>query len=254
MALFGTPSCFASTVDITYTHDNYKQVDDADTLAISTKVMPNNFFESVLGNVQIKNWDIKDSDLSEHGISGDLVGYYNLGKNKQILGVSQLQLADSNLFPKATFYQEFNYKTGDKDNILLGVGGGVQDYYNQDTDTFFKIGPVYYFDGGAVGYKYGKYTDSKSTLNSLFVNYQINDKVQAEGTYNFGNGYWDYNSKYNYQHASVKSSDAHVKLAYQLNDKFALKGGLGRVVIKDKKTDKTALSTNNVSVGLGYNW
>lgn len=240
--------------DVSYQHNNFEQVADSNTLKLSTKIPQNNFFESIYGDVEFKKWDIKDSPLDDSGVSGHLVGYYNFGKDERLFGVTQLQLGSSNLFPKSTLYQEISYRAGEKKNILLGAGFGYQNYYDDDSDTFYKIGPVYYFDSGAVGYKFGKYNESGSKLNSLFGNYKINDKWDIDAVYNFGEGYWDYQNSIAVASANVKSSDFDIKLSYHINPNVIIHGNFGETKIKDKDTNKTSLSSDNAGIGVMYNW
>lgn len=242
-----------------HTYSNYKEVEDANSTKMGMKFDANEYFDTVTADIEYKSWDLNDEKVDDNGFSGNVVGYYNFGKDNQWHGISQLQAANADLFPKFTAYQELNYRAGEKKNVLLGVGMGYQDYHHQDADTFFKVGPVYYFDKGAVGYKYGKYTDSNSTLHSLFANYKLTDKLDTDFVYNFGEGHWDYEAQQlaniiTMKEASVDSREATLKLSYQATDKLSVNTSVGRILVKDNDTDKTSLSATTVGIGTNYKW
>ena len=244
----------ANELDINYQHQNLKDIHDADIVKVAAKFPEYRFLNAIYSDLTFKNWDLEDSKLDKNGVSGTVVGYYDIGTSKDFAGVTQAQYATSDLFPKSTLYQEISYRAGDKKNILLGIGIGWQDYYDDDSELFYKVGPVYYFEGGSVSYKYGKYNDSKSKLNSISANYDFNNRWKIAGTYNFGEGHWNYQDTVLLNSVNVKSSEFDVKVSRQINPETSIYISAGKTRIKDKDTDKVSLNSDNFGVGLHYSW
>lgn len=253
-SLFAKPSFANNTTTVFYDTYRYKETNAANVVSVSNKTLTDGFFESVYADVTYKAWDTNNETMNKSGLSGTVVGFYHLGDDKQFFASTQLQVANANLFPKSTLYQEVSYKMGEQKNILLGVGVGIQSYHQEKNDVFVKAGPVYYFEGGAVGYKYGQYKDSGSTLNALFANYHINDKLSFDGTYNFGKGYWGFTEHDGSAQSHVTYDDIKLKLNYKLNNELTVQGSLGKIKMFDKKNNQNFLNANQIGAGLSYAW
>lgn len=133
-----------------------------------------------------KQWDIGTSNKPANNI--DVAVYQNL--SDAAFQVFQVQLGSSNLYPRAGFFYELDYKLPPSRHLVLGVGGGHQCFQDKDCYDAIKLGPTWYLQEGNlghVGYRYTHYSSSGHN-HTLFGEWRLSNQLSLTSTVMQGSG------------------------------------------------------------------
>lgn len=133
-----------------------------------------------------KQWDVGTRNKPANNI--DIAVYQNL--SDAAFQVFQVQLGSSNLYPRAGFFYELDYKLPPSRNLVLGVGGGHQCFQDKDCYDAVKLGPTWYLQQGNlghVGYRYTRYS-SNGHNHTLFSEWRLSNQLSLTSTVMQGSG------------------------------------------------------------------
>lgn len=133
-----------------------------------------------------KQWDIGTRNKPANNL--DVAVYQNL--SDAAFQVFQVQLGSSNLYPRAGFFYELDYKTPPNRSLVLGVGGGHQCFQDKDCYDAVKLGPTLYLQEGQlghVGYRYTRYS-SNGHNHTVFGEWRASNQLSLTSTVMQGSG------------------------------------------------------------------
>ena len=250
--LLGAISCHAASIEPYVRHQNLSDsYSDTDAVGVRLQIPDVGPVSSFVVGLESKRWKGIEPDSS--GTSVDAAAYYNLGASWW--GATQVQLGSSALYPRSTLYQEFNYRAGPSGNLALGVGGGYQDFWNSGSTGFVTLGPIYYFSGGNIGYKYTDYSAAGNWMQALTGEAQLSSALSVSGALRGGVGAYTATVINGLPtRADVQTREWELGLRYHPDGRFEWMVKVGGSQVDDRPTGQRMYRTQDVTLGVKASW
>ncbi len=199
-----------------------------------------------------KQWDIGSRNKPANNI--DVAIYQNI--SDAAFQVFQVQLGSSNLYPRAGFFYELDYKMPPNRSLVLGVGGGHQCFQDKDCYDAIKLGPTLYLqDGqlGHLGYRYTRYS-SNGYNHSLFAEWRASNQLSLTSTVMQGSGAYRVLLPVPTALTEVDAMSFDVGLNWTVN-KFVLHAKLGQTQVDNATTGGASVySSQDVELCVSKVW
>lgn len=207
--------------------------------------------DNLVAGLESRHW--KNVGPDPTGVSVYVAGYYSIGASWW--GASQVQLGSSALYPRATLYQEFNYRAGSQGNLALGAGLGHQDFRGSGGVGYVTLGPVFYFPGGHVGYKYTDYAAAGNHLHVLTGETEVIPALSLNAAWRSGTGAWAVTPTTGLvTQADVSSREWELGLRYRLNRNFEWITKFGAAQVDERLTGHRMYRTRDLTLGFRASW